>query len=97
MRFERPVILENTVGELRNMSESGSAVFLYADGTYLPGDAIDFAIESPVYNELGVMSKKSLVRCRGIVIRTVQHDKRMGVAVRITKPVVDPGHVDFFA
>jgi len=96
MHFERPVILENTTGELRDMSESGSAVFLYAEGTYSPGDAIDFAIESPVYNELGVTAKKSLVKCRGVVIRTEQHDNKMGVAVNITEPAVDPGHVTFY-
>jgi len=96
MRFERPVVLANTAGELRNMTETGSAVFLYAEGTYSPGDAIDFAVESPVYNELGMTTKKRLVKCRGVVIRTEQHDRKMGIAVNITEPAVDPGHVTLF-
>jgi cytochrome c-type biogenesis protein CcmH/NrfG len=90
IRFERRVILENATGEMRDMSESGSTVFFYTDGTYAFGDVIGFAIESPVYDQLGAMTKKSMVKCRGVVVRTEAHDNRMGVAVKITEPVVEP-------
>lgn len=89
MRFERPVIFENAAGEMRDMSESGSAVFFYANGTYELGDEVAFAIESSAHDESGGVSKRSLVKCQGVVVRTERCDERMGVAVRITEPAVE--------
>ena len=94
IRFERRVILENATGKMRDMSESGLTMFFYTDGTYELGDVIGFAIESPVCNQFGVMTKKSMVKCRGVVVRTEPGDKRMGVAVRITEPVSGRAYVD---
>jgi len=93
MHFERPVILGNATGEMRDMSESGSTVFFYAEGTYKLGDAVSFAIDSSAHDESGVIIKRSLVKCQGVVVRTERRDERMGVAVRITEPAVEPKDV----
>jgi len=97
MRFERPVILGDATGEMRDMSESGSTVFFYADGAYKLGDEVTFAIEASAHDESGVIIKRSLVKCQGVVVRTERRDERMGVAVRITEPVVEAKHVMAYA
>ncbi|MDH3436007.1 MAG: PilZ domain-containing protein [Betaproteobacteria bacterium] len=77
-----PVILENATGVTRDVSASG--MFFWISGTYALGDSISFSMGRKTE------SGKFMLKCRGVVFRTEPRDKRMGVAMRITEPVVEP-------
>ena len=77
-----PVILENATGVTRDVSASG--VFFWASGTYAVGESMSYSIEPET------VGGKMLWKCQGDVVRTEPHDKRTGVAVRITEPVAAP-------
>jgi len=79
-----PVFLDNAKGVTRDVSVSG--VFFWINGMYPVGDSISFSMGRTTG------SRKLMLKCRGVVWRTVSRGKDMGVAVRITKPVV--GHTD---
>lgn len=79
-----PVFLDNAKGITRDVSVSG--VFFWINGMYPVGDSISFSMGRTTD------SRKLMLKCRGVVWRTVWRGKDMGVAVRITKPVV--GHAD---
>ena len=77
-----PVFLENATGVTRNVSASG--VFFWLNGRYALGDAISFAMGRAAH------SGDFLLKCRGVVFRTEPRGEEVGVAVRITEPVVTP-------
>lgn len=74
-----PVFLDNAKGVTRDVSASG--VFFWINGMYSLGDSISFSMGRTSD------SRKLMLKCRGVVWRTVSRGKDMGVAVRITEPV----------
>jgi len=68
-----PVMLENAMGITRNVSSSG--VFIWTNGTYALGDAINFAMGRKTE------SGEFMLKCRGVVLRTEERGKDVGVAV----------------
>jgi hypothetical protein len=80
-----PVLLDNAEGVTRDVSASG--VFFWTNGMYPLGDSIRFSMGRTSD------SRKLMLKCRGVVWRTVPRGKAMGVAVKITEPVVDHNDV----
>lgn len=79
-----PIFLDNAKGVTRDVSTSG--VFFWIDGMYPLGNSISFSMGR------ATDSHKLMLKCRGIVWRTVSRGEDTGIAVRITEPVV--GHND---
>ena len=77
-----PVSLDKAMGVTRNVSASG--VFFWISGMYALGDVISFSIGRKT------ASGKFMLKCRGDVIRADPCGNKVGVAVRITEPVVAP-------
>jgi hypothetical protein len=77
-----PVILENATGVTRDVSTSG--VFFWKRGTFIYGESISFSMERKTE------SGKFMLKCRGVVARTEPRGDDVGVAVRITKTVMEP-------
>ena len=77
-----PVFLDNAKGVTRDVSVSG--VFFWISGMYALGDVITFSIGRKT------ASGKFILKCRGDVIRAEPRGNKVGVAVRITQPAVEP-------
>lgn len=77
-----PVILENATGVTRDVSASGA--FFWVSGAYAIGEPISFG--------MGRKTKagKSMLNCRGVVVRTEPRGHNVGVAVRITGSAMEP-------
>ena len=68
-----PVKLEKAEGITRNVSSSG--VFFWTSGSYALGDAISFAMGRKTE------SGEFMLKCRGVVLRTEERGRDVGVAV----------------
>jgi len=77
-----PVFLDKAMGVTRDVSASG--VFFWISGMYALGDVISFSIGRKT------ASGKFMLKCRGDVIRAERRGNEVGVAVRITEPMVEP-------
>ena len=77
-----PVFLDKAMGVTRDVSASG--VFFRVSDMYAPGDVISFSIGRKT------ASGKFMLKCRGDVVRAEPSGNEVGVAVRITEPVVEP-------
>lgn len=77
-----PVMLENAIGVTRDVSAAGA--FFWISGMYALGESISFSMGRETD------SGKWKLKCRGIVWRTERRGKDVGVAVRITKPALEP-------
>jgi len=77
-----PVFLNKGMGVTRDVSASG--VFFWIRGMYELGDVISFSMGRKT------ASGKFMLKCRGDVIRAERHGNDVGVAVRITEPVLEP-------
>jgi len=82
IRVAVPVILENATGVTRDVSNSG--VFFWKSGTFIYGESISFSMERKTE------SGRFMLKCRGVVARTEPRGSDIGVAVRITKTVMEP-------
>jgi len=79
LRTELPVALENATGITRDMSASGA--FFWTSGNHAVGEKISFAI--------GLQDGKGTIwMCEGVVVRVEPRGKDVGVAVRITRTMV---------
>ncbi|MDH3314823.1 MAG: PilZ domain-containing protein [Gammaproteobacteria bacterium] len=77
-----PVILDKATGVTRDVSASG--VFFWISGMYALGDSISFSMGRKTE------SGKFMLKCRGDVLRVEPRGNEVGVAVRMTQPVVEP-------
>jgi hypothetical protein len=77
-----PVILEIATGVTRDVSASGA--FFWVSGTYAIGEPISFGMGRKT--EAG----KSMLKCRGVVVRTEPRGDDVGVAVRVTGSPMEP-------
>lgn len=77
-----PVILENATGVTRDVSASGA--FFWVSGAYAIGEPIRFGMGRRT--EAG----KSMLNCRGVVVRTEPRGDDVGVAVRVTGSAMEP-------
>jgi len=77
-----PVILKNATGITRNVSASGA--FFWVSGAYAIGEPISFGMGRKT--EAG----KSMLKCRGVVVRTEPRSDDVGVAVRVTGSAMEP-------
>jgi hypothetical protein len=76
--FAQPVFLENATGFTQDVSASG--VFFWVSGvSYTVGDEISFSLE------MSRPEGRTMVKCRGVVVRTEQNEARLGVAVKFTE------------
>jgi|GEM_PF-334952 len=82
-----PVILENATGVTRDVSASGA--FFWVRGAYAIGEPISFGMGRKT--EAG----KSMLNCRGVVVRTEPRAHDVGVAVRVTGSAMErvPRHL----
>lgn len=72
-----PVDLGASTGVTHDISATG--VFFETDGTYAPGNRINFSVE------LETPGGKLMLRCWGNIVRIEPHDKSLGVAVKIVE------------
>lgn len=77
-----PVILENATGVTRDVSASGA--FFWVRGAYAIGEPISYWMGRKT--EAG----KSMLKCRGVVVRTEPRGDDVGVAVRVTGSAMEP-------
>ena len=77
-----PVILENATGVTRDVSASGA--FFWVSGAYAIGEPIRFGMGRRT--EAG----KSMLKCRGVVVRTEPRGDDVGVAVKVTGSATEP-------
>ena len=76
MSATRPVQLDRGTGITRNVSTSG--VFFETNADYAEGSEIIFAIELD-----GPAGEKSMLRCRGEIVRVELRGGKVGVAAKI--------------
>jgi len=76
------VILENATGVTRDVSASGA--FFWVRGAYAIGEPISYRMGRKT--EAG----KSMLKCRGVVVRTEPRGDDVGVAVRVTGSAMEP-------
>ena len=74
----QPVFLEDATGYTHNLSASG-VFFWISGGLYKVGDEISLSIE------MSRPEGRVMIKCRGVVVRTEQHETRLGVAVKFTE------------
>lgn len=79
-----PVMLENATGVTRNVSSSGA--FFWISGSYVLGDAINFAMGRRTE------SGECMLKRRGVVLRTEQRGNDVGVAVWVTTNATGATH-----
>jgi len=77
-----PVILENATGITRDVSAAGA--FFWVRGAYAIGERISYGMGRRT--EAG----KSMLRCRGVVVRTEPRGDDVGVAVKVTGSAMGP-------
>jgi hypothetical protein len=83
MSTTRPVQLDRGKGVTRNISTS--AVFFETDVEYAVGSEILFAIELD-----GPAGEKSMLKCRGEIVRVELRGGKLGVAAKIVASKLEP-------
>ena len=73
-----PVYLKSATGVTRDVSTSG-VYFLTEGAWFSPGESIYFSVE------LSRPGGKTMLKCRGDVVRTEEREPSLGVAVRIVE------------
>lgn len=76
-----PVMLGKTNGLTRNVSASG--ICFEVDASYAAGSEVSFVIE------LETSTEKMLLKCKGSIVRTEDHDGKNSVAVKIIESVME--------
>lgn len=76
-----PVHMDKMTGVTRDVSASG--ICFDIDAGYAAGSEVNFVIEVATFNE------KMLLKCRGHVVRSEQHDGKVSVAVQIAESVME--------
>lgn len=76
-----PVDLGNAKGVTRNVSASG--VFFETAAQYTVGSEISFVVD------LEATGAEMVLKCRGEIVRVMQSNGKIGVAVRISQSVME--------
>lgn len=76
-----PVHLDQVTGVTRDISASG--ICFDIDANYTPGSEINFVIEVETFSE------KMLLKCKGQVVRVMQQEGRVSIAVSIAESVME--------